>query len=396
MSKASKTAPVQPGEWLGMIGGGQLGRMFCHSAQQLGYKVAVLDPDKQSPAGAVAERHLCAAYDDEQALDELAALCQAITTEFENVPGSSLLRLGAQRRVAPSGDAVAVVQDRITEKAFIVSAGVPVAPYVAILSTTDLQAAPDALFPGILKAARFGYDGKGQARVANRDEALRAFSEFKGVACVLEALQPLKDEISVVAARALDGEINAYVPSHNEHRDGILAVSTAATDTNNPVYHQAIKATEMIATALAYHGVLCVEFFILQDGTLIANEIAPRPHNSGHFTMDACVSSQFEQQVRVMTALPLGDTTAHTPSVMLNLLGDIWFDAQGDYVEPDWSAVLSVSGVCLHLYGKAEARRGRKMGHINILDSDPAQLQHKVAKVAAVLGIAYEPLSAAQ
>ena len=394
INKATDSELIAPGEWLGMIGGGQLGRMLCHSAQQLGYKVAVLDPDTQSPAGAVAELHICAAYDDEAALEQLASRCRAITTEFENVPAHSLLRLGADRRVTPSGDAVAIVQDRITEKAFIVSAGVPVAPYVAVLSPTDLETAPEGLFPGILKAARFGYDGKGQARVATREEALQAFAEFKGVACVLEALQPLADEISVVAARGLDGSIKTYVPSHNEHRDGILAVSTAADHAQSALYQQAIEATASIATALSYHGVLCVEFFVLSDGSLLANELAPRPHNSGHFTMDACASSQFEQQVRVMTGLPLGDTTAHTPSLMLNLLGDIWFDQQGTYREPNWAAVLAEPGVCLHLYGKAEARVGRKMGHINVLDTDPQQLQHKAARVAAALGIQYEQPSA--
>lgn len=395
MNKASDSSPVPPGEWLGIIGGGQLGRMFCHAAQQLGYKVAVLDPDEQSPAGAVAELHICASYDNDEALDQLAAQCKAITTEFENVPAQSLLRLGAQRRVTPAGTAVAVVQDRIAEKAFIASTGVAVAPYAAVLSSADIEAAPDSLFPGILKAARFGYDGKGQARVATRQQALAAFAEFKEVACVLEALQPLKDEISVVAARALDGSIKSYPPSHNEHREGILAVSTSSHQNEADVYRLAVEATETIAQALSYYGVFCVEFFVLEDGSLIANEIAPRPHNSGHFTMDACVSSQFEQQVRVMAALPLGETATHSASIMLNLLGDIWFNAKGDYVEPDWSAVLAVSGACLHLYGKAEARRGRKMGHINIVDTDPVRLQQKAAHIAAALHIAYETPSRA-
>ncbi|MCQ9617141.1 5-(carboxyamino)imidazole ribonucleotide synthase [Paenalcaligenes niemegkensis] len=390
MSKASDVAPVLPGEWLGMIGGGQLGRMFCHAAQGLGYKVAVLDPDTQSPAGAVADLHICAAYDNENALDKLAAQCQAISTEFENVPAQSLIRLGAQRRVTPSGEAVAVVQDRVQEKAFIRSAGVPVAPYAPILTIDDLYAVPESLFPGILKVARLGYDGKGQARVATRDEALHAFSDFRGVACVLEALQPLKDEISIVVARGLDGNVQSYMPSHNEHRDGILAVSTAAVNKQSELYQKAAQAAESIAKALSYHGVLCVEFFILDDNTLLANEIAPRPHNSGHFTMDACFSSQFQQQVRVMAGLPLGDAASHTPSVMLNLLGDIWFNEQGHYQEPDWAEVLRVPGACLHLYGKTEARAGRKMGHINILDADPLSLQSKTARVASVLGISYE------
>lgn len=388
MNKVTNEAVIQPGDWLGMIGGGQLGRMFCHAAQSMGYKVAVLDPDAHSPAGVVADKHIRAAYDDEAGLRALSAQCKAITTEFENVPASSLQLLEQGSRVTPSASAVAVVQNRITEKAFIVSAGVPVAPYAEIQSSVDIQNAEASLFPGILKAARLGYDGKGQARVSSREEALEAFTQFGEVACVLEALQPLKDEISVVMARALNGEMAAFVPSHNEHRDGILAVSTAAS-AEQPIYQQAIAAAKKIAQTLEYCGVFCVEFFILQDGSLIANEVAPRPHNSGHFTMDACVTSQFAQQVRVMAGLPLGAPTLHSHSVMLNLLGDLWFDEHGTYREPDWSGVLAVPGACLHLYGKAQARKGRKMGHINVVGSSVAEAQQRAAQAALPLGFVY-------
>ncbi len=388
MNKVTNEAVIQPGDWLGMIGGGQLGRMFCHAAQSMGYKVAVLDPDANSPAGAVADKHIRAAYDDEEGLRALSAQCKAITTEFENVPAASLQFLEQGSRVTPSSSAVAVVQDRIAEKAFIVSAGVPVAPYAPIQNKADLQNADAALFPGILKAARLGYDGKGQARVSSREEALVAFEQFGEVACVLEALQPLKDEISVVMARSLQGDVAAFVPSHNEHRDGVLAVSTAAS-ASLPVYQQAIAAAEKIAQALGYYGVFCVEFFILQDGSLIANEVAPRPHNSGHFTMDACVTSQFAQQARVMAGLPLGAPTSHSHSVMLNLLGDLWFDEQGTYREPDWAGVLAVPGACLHLYGKAEARKGRKMGHINVVGSTLIEAQQRAAQAAAPIGFVY-------
>lgn len=384
-------ALLVPGSWLGMIGGGQLGRMFCHSAQSLGYKVAVLDPDTHSPAGTVADLHICAAYDDAQALARLGGLCQAVSTEFENVPAQSLLTLAQHTRVTPSGDAVGIVQDRIREKAFIAQAGVPVAPYAAIESLEDLQAADSALFPGILKTARFGYDGKGQARVADREQALAAFKEFGSQACVLEALQPLKSEISVVLARGLDDQVKTFPCARNEHRDGILAVSTiSAQFQDDALSEQARQAAAAIARTLDYVGVLCVEFFILEDGRLLANEVAPRPHNSGHYTMNACVTSQFEQQARVMAALPLGDTSALCPSMMLNILGDIWFDEQGQMREPDWAALLAVPGVSLHLYGKAEARVGRKMGHVNIVGESDQQVRERTARAAAALRIAFD------
>ncbi|CAM5486653.1 5-(carboxyamino)imidazole ribonucleotide synthase [Alcaligenes phenolicus] len=391
MTPMTDAALLVPGSWLGMIGGGQLGRMFCHSAQSLGYKVAVLDPDTHSPAGTVADLHICAAYDDAQALARLGGLCQAVSTEFENVPAQSLLTLAQHTRVTPSGDAVGIVQDRIREKAFIAQAGVPVAPYAAIESLEDLQAADSALFPGILKTARFGYDGKGQARVADREQALAAFKEFGSQACVLEALQPLKSEISVVLARGLDDQVKTFPCARNEHRDGILAVSTiSAQFQDDALSEQARQAAAAIARTLDYVGVLCVEFFILEDGRLLANEVAPRPHNSGHYTMNACVTSQFEQQARVMAALPLGDTSALCPSMMLNILGDIWFDEQGQMREPDWAALLAVPGVSLHLYGKAEARVGRKMGHVNIVGESDQQVRERTARAAAALRIAFD------
>jgi len=381
-----------PGDWLGMMGGGQLGRMFCHAAQSMGYKVAVLDPDEQSPAGSVAELHIRAAYEDQDGLARLAARCKAITTEFENVPAQSLRILAQRSRVCPSGDAVAVVQDRIQEKAFIDKTGVPVAPYAAIHAGADIAAAPDALFPGILKAARLGYDGKGQARVQTREQALAAFEDFKQAPCVLEAMLPLASEISIVLARAADGQCVLYPPARNEHRGGILAVSTVDQAlVPDALARQAADAAVAIAGALDYVGVLCVEFFILQDGRLVANEIAPRPHNSGHYTLDACVSSQFEQQVRAMAGLPLGSTRCMNPVVMLNILGDVWFDPDsGARREPDWRGVLAVPGARLHLYGKAQARRGRKMGHINVLGATLEEARAAAARAARALGIEFQ------
>src|SRR5690554_4812611 len=309
MNDTGKQPALMPGDWLGMLGGGQLGRMFCHAAQSLGFKVAVLDPDELSPAGAVAELHIRAAYDDAAGLEQLAARCKAVTTEFENVPAASLERLAAHTLVRPGAKAVAIVQDRITEKAFLDSSGVPVAPYQPVQSVEDLRSAPESLFPGILKSARLGYDGKGQVRVSSRAEAEQAFHELGGKPCVLEALLPLAREISVVLARGADGSTVVYPSATNEHRDGILAVSTVdAAHATDAISRQAGEAALRIAQALEYIGVLCVEFFVLQDGSLVANEIAPRPHNSGHYTMNASVASQFEQQARATAGLPLADT----------------------------------------------------------------------------------------
>lgn len=393
MADASTPHFLAPGSWLGMLGGGQLGRMFCHAAQSMGYKVAVLDPDEHSPAGAVAELHIRAGYEDADGLAQLAARCPAISTEFENVPARSLEILARSAVVSPGAHAVSIVQDRIREKAFIQKAGVPVAPHAAILSEEDITAAPEALFPGILKVARLGYDGKGQVRVKSSADALAAFREFGGADCVLEAMLPLNYELSVVMVRGQDGSTALYPSARNEHREGILAVSTvdAVLSATDGIQTQAASAAVAIARALDYVGVMCVEFFVLEDGRLVANEIAPRPHNSGHYTMDACACSQFEQQARAMAGLPLGDTRCLVSAVMLNILGDVWFDpATGEQREPDWRAVLSVPGARLHLYGKADARRGRKMGHVNIVGATLAQAQQGAAQVAQALGIAYQ------
>lgn len=366
------SAVVYPGQWLGMLGGGQLGRMFCHAAQSMGYKVVVLDPAQDSPAGTVAEKQVYAAYDDVKGLAELAALTRVVTTEFENVPAASLKQLSENCRVSPGAAAVAVVQDRIAEKAFIASQGIPVAPYAEVRSAADLEKAGQHLFPGILKAARLGYDGKGQARVANVQEALAAFESFGRVPCVLEAMLPLKEEISVVMARGFDGEVAVFPIGQNTHVNGILATTVV-----NPgliaenIQHQAKQAAIRIAEGLNYFGVLCIEFFILEDNSLVANEVAPRPHNSGHYTMNACASSQFEQQVRVMAGMPLGSTQLRAPAIMLNILGDSWFHPEtGAFAEPAWEKVLALPGVSLHLYGKTEARKGRKMGHVNVVNEN--------------------------
>lgn len=374
-----------------MLGGGQLGRMFCHAAQRLGYRVAVLDPDPDSPAGAVADRHIQTGYDDPVGLDQLAAQCRAITTEFENIPAQTLATLAQRVTVRPGADAVSIAQDRIREKAFFVQSGVAVAPYAEIRGTNDIRSAPDSLFPGILKAARFGYDGKGQARVLDRQQAIAALKEFGAVDCVLEALLPLAFEVSIVLARNHSGAAAHYPPIRNEHREGILAVSSSDALALQPDLAQsAVESALVIAETLNYVGVLCVEFFVLDDGTLLVNEVAPRPHNSGHYTLDASITSQFEQQVRVLAGMPLGSSGTTQAAIMLNLLGDLWFEPGSDQPrEPAWGRVLDVDGAHLHLYGKSSVRKGRKMGHINVVGSSPAKVQEAAAQVAEALGMSW-------
>ena len=380
--------PLPAGAWLGLLGGGQLGRMFCFAAQSLGYRVCVLDPGADSPAGSVADRHLRADYLDAAALDELALRCGAATTEFENVPAQALERLARDIVVAPRARAVAIAQDRIAEKAFVVQAGIEVAPYRAVLGEADLRDAEATLFPAILKAARLGYDGKGQARVADRAEALEAFRAMGGVPCVLEQRLPLALEVSVLVARGFDGEARAWPVAENEHRGGILALSTVPARVDAALSARATGGALAIAAALDYVGVLCVEFFVLDDGRLVVNELAPRPHNSGHWTIDACVTSQFEQQARVLAGLPLGGVRQHSPAVMVNLLGGVWFRGTDRASEPDWAAVLGRPQAKLHLYGKAEARPGRKMGHVTVVGETADEAVAVAAAIERDLGIA--------
>ena len=343
---------------LGVMGGGQLGRMFVHAAQAMGYYTAVLDPDPASPAGLVSHHHIQTDYLDEQGLAQLMQRCAAITTEFENVPAPALLTLGAHRFVAPGADAVAIAQDRAAEKAHFVKCGVPVAPHAVIESEAQLAAVGDDLLPGILKTARLGYDGKGQVRVKTRAELAAAWSQLKNVPCVLEKMLPLQAECSVILARSGTGEMVHFPVQRNLHRDGILAVTEVhAGVLNAALAQQAVSAATAIAEGLQYVGVLCVEFFILEGGQLVVNEIAPRPHNSGHYTLDACDQSQFDLQVRTLAGLPLTQPRQHSAAIMLNLLGDMW-GAKGE--SPAWDQVLALPGTHLHLYGKLSARKGRK------------------------------------
>ena len=389
MTAAALPAPLLPGATLGVLGGGQLGRMFVHAAQALGYETAVLDPDPASPAGCVSHHHVQAGYSDAAGLAELARLSDAITTEFENVPAASLTTLATERPVAPGASAVAVAQDRAQEKAHFVRCGVPCAPHAVLDSEVALAAVPADLLPGILKTARMGYDGKGQVRVASAAELAAAWASVGRVPCVLEKMLPLALECSVIVARGRDGAVVNLPVQRNLHRDGILAVTEVHEGNVPPALAAlALEATKSIAHGLHYVGVLCVEFFVLQDGRLVVNEIAPRPHNSGHYSQNACDISQFELQVRTLAGLPLVQPRQHSAAVMLNLLGDLWFAGGSSAARtPAWDAVLALPGTHLHLYGKAEAKRGRKMGHLNVTAATAAQARGTALQAAALLGL---------
>lgn len=377
-----------PGATLGVMGGGQLGRMFVHAAQRMGYFTAVLDPDESSPAGRVSHHHVQADYLDEIGLARLSGFAQAITTEFENVPADALARLANHRPVAPGAAAVAIAQDRAEEKAHFTRCGVPCAPHAVITNDEELAAVDDALLPGILKTARLGYDGKGQARVATRAELRAAWEGLKRAPCVLEKMLPLAFECSVVVARGRDGAMVHLPVQRNLHRAGILAVTEVHEGCVSAAQAQrAIEATRAIAQGLGYVGVLCVEFFGLEDGSLVVNEMAPRPHNSGHWSMDAADVSQFELQVRTLAGLPLVQPRQHSPAIMLNLLGDLWFHG-GQERTPDWAGVLALPGTHLHLYGKLSARPGRKMGHLTVTGADAAAVRATALAAAARLGLA--------
>ncbi len=349
-----------PGATLGVLGGGQLGRMFCVAARTMGYRTLVLDPDSRSPAGRIADEHIQAGYTDQAALARMVQSCDAITTEFENVPAESLRYLAQFKPVSPAAECVEIAQNRIREKEFAQKAGISPAPFAAISNEKDLQLAATTVgFPAILKTSTLGYDGKGQHVVDNLEQAIQAFTSMGQVECVLEKKLQLKLEISALLARNAKGEIQCYPPAENEHRNGVLHQSIVPARVSEAIATAAKNKAIKLAEAMNYVGVLAVEFFVTADDQLIFNEMAPRPHNSGHYTKDAAVTSQFEQQVRVMCDLPPGDSRLISPVVMVNLLGDLW--------HPDWQQLLNEPSIKLHLYGKDEARPGRKMGHYNVL-----------------------------
>lgn len=372
---------ILPGATLGLLGGGQLGRMFTSRARSMGYEVVVLDPDPHSPAGRIATRHIEASYQDPLALAELAGVSSAVTTEFENVPAAALAFLTARVLVRPGPAALAIAQDRLSEKAFFVDAGIPTADFAPIRNADDIQGAWERVgVPALLKTSRLGYDGKGQVTVESLEEAQRGFAALGGVTCVLERRLALEGEISVVLARGADGSVAAFPPGENHHVRGILDTTVVPARLPAPLLEQAVATASDLAARLDYVGVMGLEFFVADAGRLFANEMAPRPHNSGHYTLDACDVCQFEQQVRALAGLPLTAPRLLSAVCMINLLGDLWRDG-----EPRWVGALGLPGVSLHLYGKTEARPGRKMGHLNCLAETADQAEALARRALAAL-----------
>jgi 5-(carboxyamino)imidazole ribonucleotide synthase len=372
---------ILPGSTLGMLGGGQLGRMFVVAARSMGYEVIVLDPDAQSPAGGLASEHLARAYDDREALDYLARHCAVVTTEFENIPADTLAYLAQTVAVHPSADALQVAQHRLREKEFFRQQGLDTAGFMAIETEADVEAARDFAFPAILKTATLGYDGKGQVVCDSFAVLEDAFRQMGGKAWVLEQRIDLACEVSVVLARSQHGEVTCFPIAENRHANGILDVTLVPAAIPAELADKALDAATRIADGLDYCGVLAVEFFISSDARVLVNEMAPRPHNSGHYTLDACITSQFEQQLRMVCDLPAGSCELLRPVAMLNLLGDIW-PADGI---PPWNEVLGCEQAKLHLYGKKEARPGRKMGHVNCLGDSREAAESLLEQVRQLL-----------
>ena len=354
---------ILPGATLGVLGGGQLGRMFCLAARTMGYRVVVLDPDPYCGAGHIADIHIKADYIDKTALAEMARMCDAITLEFENIPSQSVRFIADKTAVFPIAESLEIAQNRDLEKQFAEKSGLQPVPYFAILTEDDLHKAADEIgFPAILKSNTLGYDGKGQFVVDDFAALNDAYREAGKVDCVLEKKINIRCEISAIVARNASAELAHFPVSENQHRNGILHMSIVPARVDDETTRHAIEAASILADAMSYVGILAVEFFLSDDGVLYFNEMAPRPHNSGHYTKDACVTSQFEQQVRMMCGLTPGDTRLMSPVVMVNMLGDLW--------TPQWADIFAQHNIKLHLYGKTEARAGRKMGHYNVLAED--------------------------
>jgi len=373
---------ILPGETLGMLGGGQLGRMFTMAARRMGYRVLVLDPKPASPAGQLADRQIEADYDDPEALAELAHHCPAVSTEFEKVPADALERLARDCYTRPHADAVAPTQDRIDEKGFFERYDLPTVAWAPVEHADDLERAVEAVgLPALMKTARGGYDGKGQALVDSVADARRGFEALGGARCILERRVALATEVSVIVCRGADGATACYPAGENVHVDGILATTRVPAAVDDGVAERAAAVATDTAAALDYCGVLGVELFVSVDGDVLLNELAPRPHNSGHYTLDACAPDQFEQQVRLLCGFAPGATALQCPVAMINLLGDLWGEGG-----PDWSRVLDEPAAHLHLYGKTDARPGRKMGHVNVLADEPATALSRAEALMTDLG----------
>jgi 5-(carboxyamino)imidazole ribonucleotide synthase len=368
------TRVIGPGATLGVLGSGQLGRMFTIAARRLGYRVHTFSPDEDTPTGQVADVEVTASYEDLDRLRAFARDVQVVTFEFENVPAIAVDAISGLVPVRPSGSALSIAQQRGREKAFLSEHGFPTVPFARV---DTIEALRDAVArigaPVIVKTATFGYDGKGQHKVGSLAELDRVWSAVGGREVVVEKFINLQAEISVIAARGLDGSVEEYVPFENRHSRHILDVTTAPAHVLPQIATRAREIARAILEQLHYVGVLCVEFFVSTDHELFVNELAPRPHNSGHLTVDAAVSSQFEQQVRAITGLPLGSTELLRPAAMANILGDLWVDG-----EPNWAAACAFPDVKLHLYGKVEARPGRKMGHLTAMGRTVHEAQDRV------------------
>jgi len=376
---------IGPGATIGVLGGGQLGRMFAMAARKLGYRVHTFAPEHDTPTGQIADIEVVASYDDVDRVREFAKAVDVVTFEFENVPAAAAAAAEKVAIVRPNGGALNVAQHRLREKRFLASRGLPVAPYAEVRSETDLATAMQHVGrPSVLKTAALGYDGKGQVSIREATDAVEAWSSLGRKECVLESFIDLEREISVIGARGVDGATSFFDPFDNVHRHHILDVTVAPADIPERIAADAIEITRSVLEGLDYIGILCVEFFVARDGRLLVNEIAPRPHNSGHLTFDACRTSQFEQQVRAICGFSLGATDLLQPAAMVNLLGDLWGDG-----EPDWPAALALPDVKLHLYGKASARPGRKMGHLTVLAPQREQARDRALMARRLLAPGY-------
>jgi 5-(carboxyamino)imidazole ribonucleotide synthase len=365
---------IAPGAALGVLGGGQLGRMFAIAARRMGYRVHTFSPDDDSPAGQVADLEVTATYEDLEALRTFARGVEVVTFEFENVPIEAIDAVEALAPVRPSGVALHTAQQRAREKTFLADRGVPTAPFAAAATLDELwDAVARVGTPAVIKTAAFGYDGKGQHKVATPADVEHIWTAIGHQPAVVEKFINLQAEISIVAARGVDGEMAAFPPFENRHRNHILDLTTVPAAVPPAVGTRAVEITRTILEELQYVGVLCVEFFVSTDGELLVNELAPRPHNSGHLTFDAATTSQFEQQVRAICGLPLGAPDIPRPAAMANLLGDLWVDG-----EPNWAAACRFTDVKLHLYGKSSPRPGRKMGHLTAVGKTVQDAQERV------------------
>ncbi len=370
-----------PGSTVGVLGSGQLGRMFAMSAREMGYRVHTFSPDADTPTGQISDVEVTASYDDLDAVRAFARNVDVVTFEFENVPAATAAAIDKIVPVRPAGSVLHTTQHRIREKQFLSGAGIPVAPFRLVRSLDDLNKAIDELgTPSILKTAGFGYDGKGQARIATRDDAASAWASLKTDEAVLEGFIDFERELSIIAARTADGQFAHYGLVENQHKNHILDLTIAPAPHSASLLAAAEEIARTVLTKLDVVGVLCVELFLTRDQQLLVNELAPRPHNSGHWTIDACVTSQFEQQLRTVCGLPLGSTEQLRPAAMANLLGDVW-----QHGTPNWSAVCAMPDVKLHLYGKLDARPGRKMGHLTALGATPEAAAETALRARAAL-----------